>query len=71
MKKTFYLILVLSSFVFILQSCEHKKEADKITNDTIVYDNALDVPVEKLAVIINVDTVSFKNNKTKEDDICK
>ncbi|WP_313376041.1 hypothetical protein [Chishuiella sp.] len=66
MKNTFYLILTISTLISTLLSCEHKKEAEKTTKDTIVYDNALEVPVEKLAVSINVDTISFLNNKSQE-----
>ncbi|WP_313384350.1 hypothetical protein [Chishuiella sp.] len=69
MKNKFYLILTITTLIFALQSCEHKKQADTKITDSIVYENALDVPVEKLAVSINVDTISFSGNKSKESNI--
>jgi len=65
MKNTYYLIIAL--FVFILQSCESKKETkENLTeNNTATYENVLDVPVEKLAVIVNIDSLGFFNHNSQ------
>jgi PBP1b-binding outer membrane lipoprotein LpoB len=65
MKNTYYLIIAL--FVFILQSCESKKETkENLTeNNTAAYENVLDVPVEKLAVIVNIDSLGFFNHNSQ------
>lgn len=65
MKNTYYLIIAL--FVFILQSCESKKETkENLTeNNTATYENVLDVPVEKLAVVVNIDSLGFFNHNSQ------
>lgn len=51
-----------------MQSCEQKKEAPKelAVNTTTTYESALDVPVSKVGVVINIDTVGFFNHNSQE-----
>lgn len=71
MKNTYYLIIAF--FVFILQSsCESKKETqENLAENTTSYETILDVPVNELAVIVNIDSLGFFNHNTQnlETDI--
>ena len=65
MKKIVYFAI---GSLFIMQSCEQKKEAPKelAVNTTTTYESALDVPVSKVGVVINIDTVGFFNHNSQE-----
>ncbi|WP_298776598.1 hypothetical protein [uncultured Empedobacter sp.] len=65
MKKIVYFAI---GSLIIMQSCEQKKEAPKelAVNTTTTYESALDVPVSKVGVVINIDTVGFFNHNSQE-----
>ena len=57
MKNLVYLLIGLT---FLTQSCEQKKEAPKeLALNTETYESALDVPVNKVGVLINIDSLGF------------
>ena len=50
----------MASLTFVTQSCEPKKEINnELAENSKTYDNALDVPVGKLGVIINIDSLGI------------
>lgn len=67
MRKTYYIIIAF--FVLILQSCESKKESPvTLAENNTVYETVLDVPVNKLAVIVNIDSLGFFNPNSQNLD---
>ncbi len=64
MKKLF---LIMASLTFVTQSCEPKKEINnELAENSKTYDNALDVPVGKLGVIINIDSLGFFDHNSQD-----
>ena len=63
MKKIICFVII---FFSVMQSCEKKKEDTKVLalNDA-TYENALDVPVDKVGVIINIDSLGFFNHNSQ------
>lgn len=63
MKKNICFVII---FFSVMQSCEKKKEDSKVLalNDA-TYENALDVPVDKVGVIINIDSLGFFNHNSQ------
>ena len=59
-------ILVMFGILTVSQSCESKKEINnQLADNTIVYESALDVPVDKVGVIINIDSLGFFNHNSQ------
>ncbi len=59
-------ILVMFGILTVSQSCESKKEINnQLADNTIVYESALDVPVNKVGVIINIDSLGFFNHNSQ------
>ena len=66
MKNLIYLIIGL---LFVAQSCEQKKEAPKdLAINTLTYESALDIPVSKVGVVINIDSIGFFDHNSQELD---
>ena len=66
MKNLVYLLIGLT---FLNQSCEQKKEAPKeLALNTETYESALDVPVNKVGVLINIDSLGFFDHNSQNLD---
>ncbi|MGV0847131.1 hypothetical protein ACTS9T_11275 [Empedobacter falsenii] len=66
MKNLVYLLIGLT---FLTQSCEQKKEAPKeLALNTETYESALDVPVNKVGVLINIDSLGFFDHNSQNLD---
>ncbi|MGV0831737.1 hypothetical protein ACTS9D_05800 [Empedobacter brevis] len=66
MKNLVYFVIGL---LLVTQSCEQKKEAPKeLAINTLTYESALDVPVSKVGVIINIDSVGFFDHNSQNLD---
>ena len=66
MKNLVYLLIGLT---FLTQSCEQKKEAPKeLALNTETYESALDVPVNKVGVLINIDSLGFFDHNSQNYD---
>ncbi len=66
MKKLVYFII---GVLFFTQSCEQKKEAPKeLALNTVTYESALDVPVNKVGVLINIDPLGFFDHNSQNLD---
>lgn len=63
MKKNICFVII---FFSVMQSCEKKKEDSKVLAlNNATYENALDVPVDKVGVIINIDSLGFFNHNSQ------
>lgn len=63
MKKIICFVII---FFSVMQSCEKKKEDTKVLAlNNATYENALDVPVDKVGVIINIDSLGFFNHNSQ------
>lgn len=63
MKKIICFVII---FFSVMQSCEKKKEDSKVLAlNNATYENALDVPVDKVGVIINIDSLGFFNHNSQ------
>ena len=63
MKKIICFVII---FFSVIQSCEKKKEDSKVLAlNNATYENALDVPVDKVGVIINIDSLGFFNHNSQ------
>lgn len=63
MKKNICFVII---FFSVMQSCEKKKEDTKVLAlNNATYENALDVPVDKVGVIINIDSLGFFNHNSQ------
>lgn len=63
------LVYFITSLLLIAQSCEKKKEApNSLAINTLTYESALDVPVSKVGVVINIDSVGFFDHNSQELD---
>ena len=63
------LVYFIVGGALITQSCEPKKEIPKeLALNTEVYESALDVPVNKVGVIINIDSLGFFDHNSQNLD---
>lgn len=63
MKKIICFVII---FFSVMQSCEKKKEDTKVLAlNNATYENALDVPVDKVGLIINIDSLGFFNHNSQ------
>ena len=52
--------------MFVLQSCEQKKELNnELAENKKVYESALEVPVDRVGVVINIDSLGFFNHNSQ------
>ena len=66
MKNLVYLLIGLT---FLTQSCEQKKEAPKeLALNTETHESALDVPVNKVGVLIHIDSLGFFDHNSQNLD---
>ncbi|MGV0924813.1 hypothetical protein [Empedobacter tilapiae] len=66
MKSLVYFII---GGMLFTQSCEQKKDAPKeLALNTEMYESALDVPVNKVGVLINIDSVGFFEHNSQNLD---
>ncbi len=63
------LVYLLIGLIFLTQSCEQKKEAPKeLALNKETYESALDVPVNKVGVLINIDSLGFFDHNSQNLD---